>query len=114
MKRYKKRIVALTLASLVTIAGSFASDNYKNSLTDDQNIIYCFLKEIVCLINKIQNETKYNVEENVLKAMRLINSGMSNVEVYILLDLKEYEIKIVEQFINEDKKLLKNVYLSMM
>jgi len=33
MKRYKKRIVALTLASLVTIAGSFASDNYKNSLT---------------------------------------------------------------------------------
>jgi len=88
--------------------------NYKNSLTDDQNIIYCFLKEIVCLINKIQNETKYNVEENVLKAMRLINSGMSNVEVYILLDLKEYEIKIVEQFINEDKKLLKNVYLSMM
>jgi len=81
--------------------------NYKNSLTDDQNIIYCFLKEIVSLINKIQNEKKVNVEENVLKAMRLINSGMSNKEVYELLDLKDYEIKIVEQFINEDKKLIK-------
>ena len=33
MERYKKRIVALTLASLVTIAGSFANSNYKNSLT---------------------------------------------------------------------------------
>ena len=33
MERFKKRTIALVLASVVTIAGTFASDNYKNSLT---------------------------------------------------------------------------------
>lgn len=82
--------------------------NLKNGIDEEQNIIYCFLKEIVCLISKTQENGKYNVEQNILKAMRLINSGISQEEVYILLDLKEYEVKIIEQFIKEDKKLIKN------
>ena len=32
MKRYKKRTIALVLASVVTVAGSFATSNYKNTL----------------------------------------------------------------------------------
>lgn len=32
MKNFKKRTIALVLASVVTVAGSFASDRYKNSL----------------------------------------------------------------------------------
>lgn len=32
MKNFKKRTIALVLASVVTVAGSFASDNYKNSI----------------------------------------------------------------------------------
>ena len=33
MERFKKRTLALVLASVVTIAGSFANENYKNTLT---------------------------------------------------------------------------------
>lgn len=33
MKRFKKKTLALVLASVITVAGSFASDMYKNSLT---------------------------------------------------------------------------------
>ncbi len=32
MKQYKKRTIALVLASVITVAGSFAASNYKNSL----------------------------------------------------------------------------------
>ena len=32
MKQFKKRTIALVLASVVTVAGSFAADNYKNTL----------------------------------------------------------------------------------
>ena len=32
MKRFKKRTLALVLASVVTVVGAFAADNYKNSL----------------------------------------------------------------------------------
>lgn len=32
MKRFKKRTIALVLASVITVAGSFAAGNYKNSL----------------------------------------------------------------------------------
>ncbi len=34
MKRYKKRTIALILASVVTIAGTFGSENYKNAIMD--------------------------------------------------------------------------------
>ncbi|MBE7703099.1 MAG: hypothetical protein E7Z89_03500 [Cyanobacteria bacterium SIG28] len=34
MKRFKKRTLALVLASVVTVAGSFASERYKNSLME--------------------------------------------------------------------------------
>ena len=33
MKRFKKRTIALVLASVVTVVGAFGADNYKNSLT---------------------------------------------------------------------------------
>ena len=33
MNRFKKRTIALVLASVITVAGSFASENYKNTLT---------------------------------------------------------------------------------
>ena len=33
MKHFRKRTLALVLASVITIAGSFANENYKNSLT---------------------------------------------------------------------------------
>ena len=32
MKQFKKRTIALVLASVITVAGSFAAENYKNSL----------------------------------------------------------------------------------
>jgi hypothetical protein len=32
MKRFKKRTIALVLASVITVVGSFAAENYKNSL----------------------------------------------------------------------------------
>ena len=32
MKQYKKRTVALVLASVVTVVGAFGAENYKNSL----------------------------------------------------------------------------------
>ena len=32
MKQFKKRTIALVLASVVTVAGAFAADNYKNTL----------------------------------------------------------------------------------
>lgn len=32
MKRFRKRTIALVLASVITVAGSFATENYKNSL----------------------------------------------------------------------------------
>ena len=32
MKQYKKRTISLVLASVITVAGSFAAENYKNSL----------------------------------------------------------------------------------
>ncbi|MBO5738221.1 hypothetical protein J6R97_02655 [bacterium] len=34
MKRFKKRTIALVLASVVTVVGAFASSNYKNSLME--------------------------------------------------------------------------------
>ena len=33
MERFKKRTIALVLASVVTVVGAFGADNYKNSLT---------------------------------------------------------------------------------
>ena len=32
MREFKKKTIALILASVVTVAGSFAAGNYKNSL----------------------------------------------------------------------------------
>ena len=32
MKQYKKRTVALVLASVITVVGAFGAENYKNSL----------------------------------------------------------------------------------
>ena len=32
MNRFKKRTIALVLASVVTVVGAFGADNYKNSL----------------------------------------------------------------------------------
>ena len=32
MRNFKKRTIALVLASVVTVAGSFASERFKNSL----------------------------------------------------------------------------------
>ncbi len=45
MKQYKKRTVALVLASVVTVVGAFGADNYKNSImsmefnTDNSNVV---------------------------------------------------------------------------
>ena len=46
MKQYKKRTVALVLASVITVVGSFGAENYKNSL----------------MSLKFQNDTAYKTE----------------------------------------------------
>ena len=33
MNRFKKKTIALVLASVIAVAGSFASENYKNTIT---------------------------------------------------------------------------------
>lgn len=84
MKRYKKRTIALILASVVTVVGAFGSENYKNSLlglkfSEKENI------------TDIIFETQMNYNRRIVPTK--INS---NTYVIMLSEVKESLVKIPE------------------
>ena len=68
MKSYKKRTIALILASVITVAGSFAAENYKNSL-----MALNFESGSDGAIN-IVLETKVNLTDNISPIKRDSNT----------------------------------------
>ena len=84
MKRYKKRTIALILASVITVIGAFGSENYKNNLLG--------LK-----FNEKENSTDIILETQVNYEKKInLSKISSNTYVIMLPEVKEALVKIPE------------------
>ncbi len=99
MKRFKKRTIALVLASVITVAGSFAASNYKNSLmslkfdtAESGGINMSVETKSEYLGNLSLSRRDANTYVLTLSEMNSMIKGMPNIEK-VSSDISSVEIK---------------------